>query len=141
MDGIDKLRDRYNEVSPAADHPTVAKALFHEWMKLSLTALEALCIEASADEDEIGSTKAEHVRELMILGVEFPTQGHKYHKAAMDISKHLSTEAFAALYPPSREELDENAPDASASSDRLAAQDKIILDLQQQLLIKPCSPS
>ena len=44
MDGIDKLRDRYNEVSPAADHPTVAKALFHEWMKLSLTALEALCI-------------------------------------------------------------------------------------------------
>ena len=134
MDGIDKLRDRYNEVSPAADHPTVAKALFHEWMKLSLTALEALCIEASADEDEIGSTKAEHVRELMILGVEFPTQGHKYHKAAMDISKHLSTEAFAALYPPSREELDENAPDASASSDRLAAQDKIILDLQQQLL-------
>jgi hypothetical protein len=28
MDGIDKLRDRYNEVSPAAEHPAVAKALF-----------------------------------------------------------------------------------------------------------------
>jgi hypothetical protein len=63
MDGIAKLRDRYNEVSPAADHPTVAKALYKEWMELSLTALEALYIEASADEDEIGSTKAEHIRE------------------------------------------------------------------------------
>jgi hypothetical protein len=59
--------------------------LFKEWLKPPLTALRALCIEVSADEDDIGSTKAEHIRELMIIGYEFPKPDHMYHKAGSTI--------------------------------------------------------